>query len=152
MKKIVIASMWAVCALPGVAAAAEESSAAVFACETPAIPSISTSTEGLRRVEKRIQLWAKCANDYLAKDNSEAAHASVGQVAQEISEQRLKWLKNTVGFSNGQAASEMTNSLSMLAQSPFQPSRYAPVQQGNYLRVAKPAESGGEGQPAATVK
>lgn len=152
MKKIVLASLWAACALPGVVAATEEPPATAFVCETPAIPSISTSTEGLRRVEKRIQLWAKCANDYLAKDDSEAAHASVGQVAKEIAEQRLKWLKNTVGFSNGQAASDVTTSLSRLAQSPFQPSRYAPVEQGNYLRVAKPAESGGEGQPGAAAK
>ena len=78
---------------------------------------------------------------------SDAAHAMVQQVAEDISARRLKWLQNTVGFSNAQAASDLTQALGNLSQS-----RYATLPQGHYLRVVKPAESDGQVEQAAAAK
>jgi hypothetical protein len=81
--------------------------AAIAACELPAIPAVSTSTEGVRRVEQRIAQWRQCANDVLASDNSAATQTSLREAAAAVDSHTAAWLSASARYNNGQAAGRL---------------------------------------------
>ena len=92
-------------------AAAGSRQPAAMQCEQPAIPAYSTSTEGLRRVQKSVDAWQTCANDYLGQDDSDDAYAAVMQVAEAIYARRAGWIVATARYNNGQAAGRLVQTL-----------------------------------------
>jgi hypothetical protein len=91
-------------ALSGAAHAAVETvivpaPAPLAACEQPAIPAMSSSTVGVKRVAKQIAQWRACSADLLARDSSAATQASVDAVEARVS----AWLNATARYNNGQA-------------------------------------------------
>src|SRR5476649_1413469 len=93
MKKLLIGSMWFGVAVSGAASAATEAQApAVFNCGQPDIPSVSTSADAVRLVEKRIEEWKQCAYSYQAGERSEAAAAIVQKAYDEVVVRRNDWV------------------------------------------------------------
>lgn len=91
-------------ALSGAAHAAVETvivpaPAPLAACEQPAIPAMSSSTVGVKRVSKQIAQWRACSADLLARDSSAPTQAAVDAVETRVS----AWLNATARYNNGQA-------------------------------------------------
>jgi hypothetical protein len=92
MKKLLLCSMLSTSAICGAAfGAASDPQPSAFDCAQPQIPLYSTSTEGLRRVEKRIDAWTRCADQ-------------VRQAARQVGARQQEWMAATARYNNGQAA------------------------------------------------
>jgi hypothetical protein len=105
MKKLLLCSMLSTSAICGAAfGAASDPQPSAFDCAQPQIPLYSTSTEGLRRVEKRIDAWTRCAGVYLDKNDSAAARDQVRQAARQVGARQQEWMAATARYNNGQAA------------------------------------------------
>lgn len=103
VKKIVFVSLLIATA----AAAQAEESVAAFPCEDPEFPTLSTSTEGARRVEKRMLAWRRCAQEFMAQHTSPAAVAAVKAAAQRVGSRHIDWQLATFRYSNGQARTQI---------------------------------------------
>nr|WP_315258066.1 hypothetical protein [uncultured Duganella sp.] len=71
----------------------------VAACEQPAIPAMSSSTVGVKRVVRQIAQWRACSADLLARDSSAETQATVDAVEARVA----TWLNATARYNNGQA-------------------------------------------------
>lgn len=91
--------------LAGTAAAADSPPPAAFNCEAPEIPAVSTSSDAVRRVEKRIAEWKQCALEYQTGDRSEAAAALVQTAYDDIVARRNEWVAATNRYNSSQVRS-----------------------------------------------
>lgn len=82
-----------------------------FTCEQPVFPSYSTSSDGARRVEKRLAQWNACARDFLARSDDNAGSAAVAALDLQVGLEHGTWLNRTMQYSNGQAMGKLAQVL-----------------------------------------
>lgn len=73
------------------ACTAGSSAAASFDCVTPVFPDYSSSSEGVRRVERQVQAWRKCHAEYRALQDTVA----VARLNDEVNADMEKWIGAT---------------------------------------------------------
>ena len=105
--------------------------AASFDCVEPDFPAQSTSSEGVRRVEKQVRQWRACK----ASHRSEMGSAEVERLSTEVDARLAKWIASTRAYSNRQASGQRVRTEIEQEKAEY----------GAWLRGAAPAE----GPPAA---
>ena len=81
---------------------AASAQAATFDCVAPVFPDHSNSNEGVRRIEKQLKQWRTC---YQAYGTQEGA-MDMSALNADVEARQAKWSASTLGYSNGQAASQ----------------------------------------------
>jgi hypothetical protein len=85
--------------LIGLSFATVSATAASFDCPVPAFPSVSTSSEGVRRVERQVKAWRTC---YEA-NRAEHKRIEVTRMNDEVDAALEKWLASTRYYSRSMA-------------------------------------------------
>lgn len=84
-----------------IAGGAVSAQAASFDCVAPVFPSVSTTNEAARRVEKQVIAWRKCHAAYRAEND----RIEVARMNAEVEAGLEKWLTATRGYWTRQGAS-----------------------------------------------
>jgi hypothetical protein len=79
-------------------AIAVQAQAASFDCVAPVFPPVSTSSEGVRRVEKQVRQWRACTEAHRAQ----MGLMEVERLRAEVDLGLAKWIASTRAYSNGQ--------------------------------------------------
>ena len=81
---------------------AASAQAASFDCVAPDFPAQSTSSEGVRRVEKQVRQWRACK----ASHRLEMSSAEVERLSTEVDTRLAKWIASTRAYSNGHSGGQ----------------------------------------------
>ncbi len=78
--------------------------AASFDCVAPVFPEHSTSSEGVRRIERQVREWRACTAEHRASAES----VQVDRLNNEVEANLAKWIAATRSYSNGHSHNMLT--------------------------------------------